>query len=172
LAAIEEGANVVQCTVGGIGERAGNAALEEVAMALDMHFDEYGRKAAIDTTRLTEICRLVADLTGIAMSPHKPVAGDNVFATEAGIHQDGLLKHPDTYLPFRPEKVGAAGIRLVLGRHSGRKAVEHRLKEIGLEGGEAQVAAVLEAIKALPRGATVDDMLLLEAATGQLRAAS
>lgn len=157
LAGIAAGANVVQCTVNGIGERAGNASLEEVAIALTMNADQYGRKAKIDTTKLVPLCQLVAELTGIKLSPMKPVAGSNVFATEAGIHQDGLLKNPDTYLPFRPERVGAAGLRLILGRHSGRRAVAHRLTELGLEPTDAHIEAVLEAIKLLPKGQTVED---------------
>lgn len=161
LACIAEGANVVQCTVGGIGERAGNASLEEVAMALALHHDQYGRAGKIDTTKLAPLCELVSELTGIAISPMKPISGANIFATEAGIHQDGLLKNPDTYLPYRPERVGAAGIRLVLGRHSGRRAVAHRLKEIGVaEPSDAQIAAVLDGIKRLPKGAPIDDATL------------
>ncbi len=157
LAGIAAGANVVQCTVNGIGERAGNASLEEVAIALTMNAEQYGRTAKIDTTKLVPLCELVAELTGIRLSPMKPVAGSNVFATEAGIHQDGLLKNPDTYLPYRPERVGAAGVRLILGRHSGRRAVAHRLSELGLEPSDAQIEAVLEAIKTLPKGQTVED---------------
>jgi 2-isopropylmalate synthase len=161
LACIDEGANVVQCTVGGIGERAGNASLEEVAMALALHHDQYQRVGKLDTTKLAPLCRLVSELTGIPISPMKPVSGANIFATEAGIHQDGLLKNPDTYLPYRPEKVGAAGIRLVLGRHSGRRAVAHRLQELGVDSPtDAQIASVLEGIKRLPKGALVDDSAL------------
>ncbi|HAW30198.1 MAG TPA: pyruvate carboxyltransferase, partial [Planctomycetaceae bacterium] len=89
-----------------------------------------------DVSQLAPLCKLVAELTGIALSPMKPVAGSNIFATEAGIHQDGLLKNPDTYLPYRPETVGETGIRLVLGRHSGRKAILHRLHELGKEPNE------------------------------------
>ncbi len=162
LAGIAAGANVVQCTVNGIGERAGNASLEEVAIALTLNEDQYKRKAKIDTTKLAPLCHLVAELTGIALSPMKPVAGSNVFATEAGIHQDGLLKNPDTYLPYRPEKVGAAGIRLILGRHSGRRAVAHRLGELGLNASDEQIEALLEAIKLLPKGETVEDDWLKE----------
>jgi 2-isopropylmalate synthase len=157
LAGIAAGANVVQCTVNGIGERAGNASLEEVAMALTMNAEQYGRTLKIDTTKLVPLCELVARLTGIRLSPMKPVAGSNVFATEAGIHQDGLLKNPDTYLPFRPERVGAAGIKLILGRHSGRRAVAHRLAELGLEPTEAHIESVLDAIKTLPKGQTVEE---------------
>ena len=85
-------------------------------------------------------------------------SGPNISATEAGIHQDGLLKNPDTYLPYRPERVGAAGIRLVLGRHSGRRAAAHRLKELGVaEPSDSQIAAVLDGIKRLPKGTLIDD---------------
>lgn len=161
LACIDAGANVVQCTVNGIGERAGNAALEEVAMALQLHQEEYQRPHHLDVSQLAPLCKLVAELTGIALSPMKPVAGSNIFATEAGIHQDGLLKNPDTYLPYRPETVGETGIRLVLGRHSGRKAILHRLHELGKEPTEQVVQRVLQAIKELPKGELVDDDLLL-----------
>jgi 2-isopropylmalate synthase len=164
LACIAEGANVVQCTVNGIGERAGNASLEEVAMALTLHQDQYGRTAKIDTTKLVPLCRLVAELTGIPLSPMKPVGGANIFATEAGIHQDGLLKNPDTYLPFRPEAVGAEGIRLVLGRHSGRSAVANQLHRIGIEPTDDVVARVLDGIKSLPKAADVDDDALRQLA--------
>jgi 2-isopropylmalate synthase len=166
LACIAEGANVVQCTVGGIGERAGNASLEEVVMALTLHADQYGRTHNIDTTKLAPLCELVAELTGIALSPMKPVAGRNVWATEAGIHQDGLLKNPDTYLPYRSERVGGPPVHLVLGRHSGRRAVAHRLRDLGVEPNELRVAAVLDRIKELPKGAVLDDVRLREWARG------
>jgi len=157
LAGIQEGAHVVQCTVNGIGERAGNASLEEVAVALDLHYDQYGRKAKLDLSQLVPLCQLVQRLTGIRFSPNKPVCGTNIFATEAGVHQDGLLKHLDTYLPFRPERVGASGIDLVLGRHSGRRAVAHRLSELGLDADDLTVQLVLGRIKELPKGTIVDD---------------
>tara|TARA_R110002111_G_scaffold261492_1_gene334501 strand:+ start:12698 stop:13918 length:1221 start_codon:yes stop_codon:yes gene_type:complete len=162
LACIDAGANVVQCTVNGIGERAGNAALEEVAMALHLHQDEFERPHHLDVSQLVPLCKLVSELTGIALSPMKPVGGSNIFATEAGIHQDGLLKNPDTYLPYRPETVGAAGIKLVLGRHSGKKAILHRLHELGREPNAQIVQRVLSAIKELPKGELVDDDLLLK----------
>ena len=164
LACIREGANVVQCTVNGIGERAGNASLEEVVMALAMHPDQYNRTFRLDTTRLAPLCQLVADLTGVRIPRMKPVGGSNVFATEAGIHQDGLLKHPDTYLPFRPEVVGADAIQLVLGRHSGRRAVAHRLASIGLTVSDDDVMQVVELIKQQPKGTVVDDQLLRQLA--------
>ena len=165
LAGIEVGANVVQCTVNGIGERAGNAALEEVAMALAMNQQEFGQSMGIKTEQLQPLCELVAELTGIPLPPHKPIVGANVFATEAGIHQDGILKHPDTYLPFRPEKVGAKGIRLVLGRHSGSTAVAHELERLGVARDDNTIASVLDRIKQLPKGTEVTDELLRELAT-------
>jgi 2-isopropylmalate synthase len=166
LACIEEGANVVQCTVNGIGERAGNACLEEVAMALALNQDQYGREAKIDTTKLYALSHLVAELTGCRLAVNKPISGRTIFATEAGIHQDGLLKNPDTYLPFRPEMVGASGIELVLGRHSGRRAVAHRLQELGLAANDEQVLAVLDGIKKVPKGTIIDDGLLRQLVKG------
>jgi 2-isopropylmalate synthase len=160
LACIEEGANVVQCTVNGIGERSGNASLEEVVMALTLHPDQYQRTHKIDTTKLAPLCRMVAELTGIALAPQKPIGGANIFATEAGIHQDGLLKNPDTYLPFRPEMVGESGIRLVLGRHSGKRAVANRLQALGYDANDDQVIKVLNGIKQLPKGKVVEDEVL------------
>jgi 2-isopropylmalate synthase len=164
LAGIEEGAHVAQCTVNGLGERAGNAALEEVAMALALHPDQYGRSCRIDTTKLVPLCELVSELTGIPLACNKSVAGANIFATEAGIHQDGLLKNPDTYLPFRPERVGAPPVRLVLGRHSGRRAVAARLAELGRHPDEAALDRIVDEIKRLPKGTTADDRLLLSLA--------
>jgi 2-isopropylmalate synthase len=164
LACVQEGANVVQCTVNGIGERAGNASLEEVAMALALHPDQYQRTFRLDTRKLAPLCRMVAELSGVAIPRMKPVGGANIFATEAGIHQDGLLKNPDTYLPFRPEQVGADGIQLVLGRHSGRRAVAHRLAELGLPHDETAVQSVVQQIKAQPRGTVIDDQRLQQLA--------
>ena len=164
LACIQEGANVVQCTVNGIGERAGNASLEEVAMALALHQDQYKRSFRLDTTKLAPLCQLVARLTGVAISRMKPIGGANIFATEAGIHQDGLLKNPDTYLPFRPEVVGGGDIQLVLGRHSGRKAVAHRLSELAIPADDNLVASIVEKIKILPKGVVVDDTTLRQLA--------
>ena len=156
LEAIQEGVNVVQCTVNGIGERAGNTALEEVAVAMSLNESRYGPPGGLDLTQLVPVCRLVAELTGVPLPINKPVAGRTIFATEAGIHQDGLLKNPDTYLPFRPEHVGAEGIELILGRHSGRGAVVHRLEELGLTPSDQDVDCVLGAIKSEPKGSVID----------------
>ncbi|MBX3439444.1 MAG: pyruvate carboxyltransferase [Planctomycetaceae bacterium] len=166
LEAVQEGANVVQCTMNGIGERAGNTSLEEVAVAMSLHPDLYGPLGSLNVSRLVPTCRLVAELTGIPLPINKPIAGQTVFATEAGIHQDGLLKNPDTYLPFRPELVGAEGVQLVLGRHSGRRAVEHRLQALGLRFDAAHVNAVLEQLKSQPKGTLLEDARLREIVTG------
>jgi 2-isopropylmalate synthase len=166
LEAILEGANVVQCTVNGIGERAGNTSLEEVAVAMSLHPELYGSPEPLDLRQIVPVCRLVSELTGIPLPVNKPVAGETVFASEAGIHQDGLLKNPDTYLPFRPEHVGGDPVRLVLGRHSGRSAVTHRLEQLGLPAEESTVAAVLEAIKSLPKGRLISDDRLRELCRG------
>jgi 2-isopropylmalate synthase len=160
LACIDEGANVVQCTVNGIGERAGNACLEEVVMAFTLHQDQYGRRHSIDTTKLVGLSKLVSAMTGIQLAPNKPIGGETIFATEAGIHQDGLLKNIDTYLPFRPEMVGAEGVKLVLGRHSGRRAVAHHLEQLGLTLTDDQVLQVLEGLKGVPKGTMIDDEIL------------
>ena len=162
LAAIEAGAHVVQCTVGGIGERAGNAALEELALVLSLHGNVLNRRAAIDTHLLIPLCRLVAELSGITPSPHKAVAGRNVFTTEAGIHQDGVLKDERIYLPFPPELVGAApGVRLALGRHSGRKGLTSRLAELGIVLDDGSLDTLLARIKALPHPTDADDTDML-----------
>jgi 2-isopropylmalate synthase len=165
LACVAEGANVVQCTINGIGERAGNASLEEVAIALALHPDQYGVEFKLDTTKLHALCQLVSELTNLPLARNKPVGGENIFATEAGIHQDGLLKNPDTYLPYRPEKVGASGLKLVIGRHSGRRAVAHRLHELGYELSEEQVLSVLQAIKDVPKDERITDELLKQFAS-------
>jgi 2-isopropylmalate synthase len=171
LAGIEAGAHVVQCTINGIGERAGNTALEEVAIAMAIHSDEYGSPDTLDLTKLASLCRLVSDLTGIPLPGNKAVGGANVFATEAGVHQDGLLKNPDTYLPYRPEFIGSEGLRLVLGRHSGRRAVVSRLAELGLPVTDEQAVLVLEAIKSLPKAVEVTDDRLRQMARDARRAA-
>jgi 2-isopropylmalate synthase len=170
LAAIEEGVSVVQCTVNGIGERAGNTALEEVALVLALHGREMGVCSTVDTSRLWPLCQLVSGETGIPIAANKPVGGDNMFATEAGIHQDGLLKHPDTYLPYRPERIGAPPFRLVLGRHSGRAAIAERLKALQLSVDDNDLERVIEFAKAAPKDAWHNDAQLLSAAVASTRA--
>ncbi len=160
LTAVQEGVNVIQGTINGIGERAGNTALEEVAIAMSLHPDEYGPLEGFDLSQVTSISQLVAELTGVPIPINKPVTGSNVFATEAGIHQDGILKNPDTYLPYRPERVGCEGIKLVLGRHSGKNAVASRLIEIHLPHDDKTVSKVLDQIKQLPKGIVITDQVL------------
>lgn len=131
LAAVKNGARQVEVAVNGIGERAGNASLEEIVMALYVRHDLYGIATQVDTTQLTRASRLVSKVTGMVVQPNKAVVGANAFAHEAGIHQDGMLKHEETYEIMRPETVGAGKTQLVLGKHSGRHAFANRLTELG-----------------------------------------
>jgi len=162
LAAVEVGVQIVQCTVNGIGERAGNAALEEVALALLLNQDQYRRSVSIRPEFLTSLSQLVAVETGIPCSPYKAIVGAHIFTTEAGIHQDGLLKHADTYLPFRPELVGGKPMRLVLGKHSGRAAIIARLKQLGYVLSPADLLRVSEGLKSATKGDWADEKALLE----------
>lgn len=164
LAALSAGAMIAQCTVGGLGERAGNAALEELAVTLSLHRDEYQREVTLDLPRLHELGALVSRLTGVPLAPQKAVLGANVFATEAGVHQDGLIKDPDTYLPYRPELVGAPGIRLVLGPRSGRAAFARGLKRLSHEPSEEQLDRVIAWAKDQPKAAFADEEDLLRRA--------
>jgi 2-isopropylmalate synthase len=131
LSAVVNGARQVEVAVNGIGERAGNASLEEVVMALYVRRDLFGIGTRVDTTQLTRASRLVSKVTGMVVQPNKAIVGANAFAHEAGIHQDGMLKHEETYEIMRPETVGAGQTRLVLGKHSGRHAFANRLTELG-----------------------------------------
>jgi 2-isopropylmalate synthase len=150
LACIQAGANVVQGTVNGIGERAGNVPIEEVVMALVLHEDEFKKKVTVNPRSLAGLCALVSKLTGFKPAANKAVIGRNVFRTEAGIHQDGMLAHPDTYMPFPPEMIGAGPVELVLGAQSGRSAVRHHLAATGLDVNEEHVELVLNYLKGRP----------------------
>jgi 2-isopropylmalate synthase len=142
LAGIRAGARQAEVTINGIGERAGNTALEEVVMALHTRRPMYGLETNIDTTQLTRTSRLVSMRTGMVVQPNKAIVGANAFAHEAGIHQDGMLKHEATYEIMRPDTVGASQSLLVLGKHSGRHAFQVRLRELGhVLDGEALDAA-------------------------------
>lgn len=132
LAAIKSGVNIVQCTINGIGERAGNTSLEEVAMALVSKRDFYKAKISIKTRELYKTSQLVSKLTGLALSTSKPIVGESVFATEAGIHQAALLRSRITYEFIKPQDVGQKGTTLVLGRHSGKHAVVNRINRLRL----------------------------------------
>lgn len=131
LAAISAGARQVECTVNGIGERAGNAALEEIVMALEVRRDAFGARTAIRTAELFPTSRALSAVVGVPVQPNKAVVGDNAFAHEAGIHQDGMVKNPLTYEIMRPESVGAPATRLVLGRHSGLRGLDARCRALG-----------------------------------------
>ncbi|MFQ5575611.1 MAG: 2-isopropylmalate synthase [Anaerolineae bacterium] len=134
LAGVQNGARQVEVTINGIGERAGNTSLEEVVMAIATRPHLFPVAAAIDTTQITRASRLVSAYTGIPVQPNKAIVGANAFAHEAGIHQDGMLKHHTTYEIMRPETVGLHASSLVLGKHSGRHAFRVRLEELGYTG--------------------------------------
>lgn len=131
LEAIRNGARQVECTINGLGERAGNASLEEIVMALDTRRDLYGKTTGIIKKELYKTSRLVSKLTGIPVQPNKAIVGRNAFSHEAGIHQDGILKMPRTYEIMKPEDVGFGKTQLVLGKHSGRHAFSERLRLLG-----------------------------------------
>lgn len=133
LSAVMNGARQVECTINGLGERAGNAALEEVVMAVRTRQDLFACDTRIDTRQIVSASRLVASITGFAVQPNKAIVGANAFAHESGIHQDGVLKHRETYEIIRAEDVGWTANRMVLGKHSGRSAFRGRLKELGIE---------------------------------------
>lgn len=133
LAAVAAGAGQVECTVNGLGERAGNAAMEELVMALNTRREYYHALTNINTRQIYRTSRLVSTLTGTAVPPNKAVVGDNAFAHESGIHQHGMLNNPLTYEIMSPESVGVSRSAIVLGKHSGRHAFEERLKYLGYE---------------------------------------
>lgn len=133
LSAVSNGARQVECTINGIGERAGNASMEEIVMALKTRHDFYGLTTRIKTTEICRVSRLVSKITGFAVAPNKAIVGNNAFRHEAGIHQDGILKERSTYEIMRAEDVGFLGTGLVLGKHSGRHAFQDRLKSLGIE---------------------------------------
>ena len=131
LAGIRAGARQAEVTVNGIGERAGNTSMEEVVMSLKTRKPVYGLETGIDATQFARVSKLVSNYTGIVVQPNKAIVGANAFAHEAGIHQDGMLKHQTTYEIMRPEDVGVNQTKLVLGKHSGRHALRARLAEMG-----------------------------------------
>src|SRR5207248_2944137 len=144
VAAVLNGARRVECTINGIGERAGNASLEEVVMILRTREKSLGLRTGIDTTRLAAVSTLVARQTGIPVQPNKAVVGGNAFAHASGIHQDGVLKDKLTYEIMRPEDVGMGESRIVLSPRSGRHAFQFRLAELGYHLPEAAFARAWE----------------------------
>ncbi|MFM7251085.1 MAG: 2-isopropylmalate synthase [Planctomycetaceae bacterium] len=149
LAAVEAGAGQVECTINGLGERAGNCSLEEVVMALRTRHDHYGCETRIVTQKLVPTSRLVASITGIQVPRNKAVVGRNAFAHESGIHQDGMLKERSTYEIMRPEDVGLERTDLVLGKHSGRAALSDRAKALGYQLTPEQLQTLFERFKVL-----------------------
>jgi 2-isopropylmalate synthase len=143
LAAVMNGARQLECTINGLGERAGNASLEEVVMAVKTRRDIFTCDTRIDTTQIVPTSKLVSSITGYPVQPNKAIVGANAFAHESGIHQDGVLKHRETYEIMRAEDVGWGANKMVMGKHSGRAAFRSRLQELGivLEGEEALNAA-------------------------------
>ncbi|HEY5292337.1 MAG TPA: 2-isopropylmalate synthase, partial [Burkholderiales bacterium] len=133
LAAVMNGARQVECTINGLGERAGNSSLEEIVMAVRTRRDVFPCDTRIDATQIVPASRLVSGITGFPVQPNKAIVGANAFAHEAGIHQDGVLKSRETYEIMRAEDVGWNANKLVLGKHSGRTAFKARLKELGIE---------------------------------------
>jgi 2-isopropylmalate synthase len=149
LAAVRAGARQVECTITGIGERAGNASLEEVVMAIRTREGVLGVHTGIDTKRLFPTSRLLSSITGMPIPRNKAVVGENAFAHESGIHQHGMLKHHSTYEIMRPEDVGLSRTHLVLGKHSGRAALRERVRDLGFELSDAELARVFEDFKTL-----------------------
>ncbi|NEU29813.1 2-isopropylmalate synthase [bacterium LRH843] len=149
LAAIQNGAGQVECTLNGIGERAGNAALEEIAVALKIRQDHYNVETGLTLNEIKRTSALVSKLTGMIVPNNKAVVGANAFAHESGIHQDGVLKNKETYEIITPELVGVSSNRMVLGKHSGRHAFKEKLAELGFNGTDEQLQKIFRAFKEL-----------------------
>jgi len=149
LAAVKAGAGRVEGTMNGLGERAGNAALEEVAIALHIRKDFYDVEIPITLSETINTSQLVSRLAGVAIPPNKAVVGDNAFAHESGIHQDGVLKNPETYEIISPELVGATGTKLPLGKLSGRHALAEKFKELGISYDESEMDELFARFKLL-----------------------
>jgi len=149
LAAIRAGVRQIECTINGIGERAGNASLEEVVVALAVRKNSFGVSTGIRLEHLFPTSRMLTEITGAQVAPNKAVVGANAFAHEAGIHQDGIIKNPETYEIISPEMVGVPARSLVLGKHSGRNALRMSLRELGYEPSDAELADIYGRVTAL-----------------------
>jgi len=149
LAGLKAGARQVECTINGIGERAGNASLEEVVMALETRKDILGLHTNINTNQIYHSSRLLTDITGVQVQPNKAIVGANAFAHEAGIHQDGLIKERMTYEIMTPETVGVTEANIILGKHSGRHAIREHLKKMGFDLSREEVDTVFKRFKEL-----------------------
>lgn len=149
LAAVEAGARQIECTINGLGERAGNTALEEVVMAMKVRNDIMPYRTGVDATRIMNLSRVVATVSGFPVQFNKAIVGKNAFAHESGIHQDGMLKNAQTFEIMRPEDVGLNATSLVMGKHSGRAALRSKLRELGYEVGDNQLKDVFVRFKEL-----------------------
>lgn len=149
LAAVRAGARQIECTINGIGERAGNTSMEEVVMALKTRKDFMGIQSRVETRQIYPASRLLAQVIGWPVPPNKPIVGDNAFAHEAGIHQDGVLKYKLTYEIMKPEDIGIPSNKLVLGKHSGRHAFINRLQELGIDTAVVDIQKAFAEFKAL-----------------------
>src|SRR6056297_2488204 len=149
LAAVAGGARQIECTINGLGERAGNTALEEVVMAMKVRNDIIPYHTRIDSTKIMHLSRRVATVSCFQVQPNKAIVGKNAFAHESGIHQDGMLKNAETFEIMRPEDVGLAETNIVMGKHSGRAALRSKLKGFGYELGDNQLKDVFVRYKAL-----------------------
>lgn len=169
LAAVAGGARQIECTINGLGERAGNTALEEVVMALKVRNDIMPWDTGIDTTKLMAISRRVATVSGFPVQFNKAIVGKNAFAHESGIHQDGMLKNKETFEIMRPEDVGLSGTSLPLGKHSGRAALRDKLEQLGFEVGDNQLKDVFVRFKDLAdrKKEVFDDDLIALMRTGE-----
>jgi 2-isopropylmalate synthase len=164
LAAVEGGARQIECTINGLGERAGNTALEEVVMAMRVRHDIMPFSTGVDSTKLMHISRRVATVSGFAVQYNKAIVGKNAFAHESGIHQDGMLKNAETFEIMRPEDVGLTETNIVMGKHSGRAALRSKLKDLGYELADNQLNDVFVRFKALAdrkKEVFEDDLLAL-----------
>jgi 2-isopropylmalate synthase len=149
LAAVRAGVRQIECTINGIGERAGNAALEEIAVALAVRKESFGVTTNIRLEHLFPSSRMLTEITGALVAPNKAVVGANAFAHEAGIHQDGIIKNPLTYEIISPETVGVPSRLMVLGKHSGRNALRMSLRDLGYEPSDAELGEVYQRVNAL-----------------------
>jgi len=149
IAAIEAGARQVECTINGIGERAGNASLEEIVMALNVRRDVMPFATSINTAEIYPASQLLTEVTGVAVQPNKAIVGRNAFAHEAGIHQDGVIKNRLTYEIMTPQSVGVPDNRLVLGKHSGRHALGRKCEALGYQFTRQQLDQVYRRFVAL-----------------------
>ena len=149
LAAVEAGARQVECTINGLGERAGNTALEEIAMALRVRQDILPFKTRLDTKKLIQASRLVSTVSGFPVQFNKAIVGKNAFAHESGIHQDGMLKHAGTFEIMKPEDIGLTETNLVMGKHSGRAALRKKISDLGFNLGDNQLQDLFIRFKAL-----------------------